>query len=84
MLTTIPIPTVPGGRYGLGILSVHTPCGTAWGHNGDFPGYYSNAFTTRGGGRQAIVLVNADYSTLTAQQFADVGAAVLAGLCGRP
>jgi D-alanyl-D-alanine carboxypeptidase len=84
MLTTIPIPTVPGGRYGLGILSVHTPCGIAWGHNGDFPGYYSNAFTTRGGGRQAIVLVNADYSTLTAQQFADVGAAVLAGLCGHP
>lgn len=82
MLTTIPIPDVPGSGYGLGILSVPTTCGTAWGHNGAFAGYYSNAFTTLGGGRQAIVLVNADYSTLTAQQFADVAAAVLAGLCG--
>ena len=84
MLTAVPIPTAPGSRYGLGIFSVRTPCGTAWGHNGDFPGYYSNAFTTRGGGRQAIVLVNADVSTLTARQNADVGAAVIAGLCGRP
>ena len=80
MLTTVPIGH--GSGYGLGIFSVRTPCGTAWGHNGDFPGYFSNAFTTRSGGRQAIVLVNADGNTLTAQQNTDIDAAVLDGLCG--
>ena len=82
MLTTVP--SGPGTGYGLGIISMHTPCGTAWGHPGDFPGYLSNAYTTLGGGRQAIVLINADSTNLTAQQNADVNAAVLDGLCGHP
>jgi hypothetical protein len=57
----------------------------AWGHNGAFPGYYSNAFTTRGGGgRQVIVLINANETPLTTQQNTDLAAAVLAGLCGHP
>ena len=76
--------TFPGSWYGLGIMSVRTPCGGAWGHTGDFPGYFSNAFTTRGGTRQAIVLVNEDVNTLTAQQQADINTAVAAGLCGHP
>jgi D-alanyl-D-alanine carboxypeptidase len=80
MLTTVPIG--PGTGYGLGIISLQTPCGTAWGHNGFFPGYLSNAFTTRGSGRQVIVLINADGNTLTAQQNADLAAALAAGLCG--
>jgi D-alanyl-D-alanine carboxypeptidase len=80
MLTTVPIG--PGTGYGLGIVSLQTPCGTAWGHNGNFPGYTSNAFTTLGGSRQVIVLINAATSTLTAQQNTDLGAALSAGLCG--
>jgi D-alanyl-D-alanine carboxypeptidase len=80
MLTTVP--TGPGTGYGLGIISLQTPCGTAWGHNGNFPGYTSNAFTTPGGARQVVVLINATASTLTAQQNADLGAALAAGLCG--
>ena len=80
MLTTVPIG--PGTGYGLGIVSLQTPCGTAWGHNGNFPGYTSNAFTTLGSGRQVIVLINATTSTLTAQQNADLGTALSAGLCG--
>jgi D-alanyl-D-alanine carboxypeptidase len=79
MLTTVP--TGPGTGYGLGIISLQVPCGTAWGHDGNFPGYTSNAFTTLGG-RQVIVLINATDSTLTAQQNADLGAALSAGLCG--
>ena len=82
MLTTIPVPRRPGNRYGLGILSVRTPCGTAWGHAGDFPGYYSNVFTARGGARQAIVLANSDVNGLTTQQNADIETAIVAGLCG--
>ncbi|HEV3293792.1 MAG TPA: serine hydrolase domain-containing protein [Streptosporangiaceae bacterium] len=75
--------TTAGVGYGLGIYPVPTACGTAWGHTGDFPGYNSYAFTTRSGGRQAIVLINADLSTLSAQQKADIDAALFTGLCGK-
>jgi len=80
MLTTAPIPMGQGAGYGLGIDSVPLPCGTAWGHTGDFPGYFSNAFTTTGGGSQAVVLVNAD--GLSDQQQNDILNAVTIGICG--
>src|SRR4051812_22509329 len=34
--------------YGLGLFPITTECGTAWGHNGAVPGYYTNAFTLDG------------------------------------
>jgi D-alanyl-D-alanine carboxypeptidase len=80
MLQTVPIE--PGARYGLGIFSLQLPCGTVWGHNGDVPGYYSWAFTTRNDSRQVVVFANADLNTLSAQQNADVISAVSAGICG--
>jgi D-alanyl-D-alanine carboxypeptidase len=82
MLTTTPIPMGSGAGYGLGIMSLPLPCGTAWGHQGDFPGYFNNAFTTTDGSRQAVVLVNADGSTLSGQQQNDINDAVVAGICG--
>ena len=51
------------------------------GHDGDFPGYFSNAFTTRRGARQAIVLANSDVNGITQEQT-DAYTAVVAGLCG--
>jgi D-alanyl-D-alanine carboxypeptidase len=45
------------GTYGYGLFPLQTACGTAWGHNGAVPGYYSNAFTR--GRRTVVVLVNA-------------------------
>ena len=33
------------GSYGLGLFPIETRCGTAWGHNGSVPGYYTDAFT---------------------------------------
>ena len=36
MLTTVPVE--PGRRYGLGILSLESPCGVVWGHDGGVPG----------------------------------------------
>ena len=80
MMTTIPIPMGQGVGYGLGVESVPLPCGTAWGHTGDFPGYFGNAFTTTGGSSQAVVLVNAD--GLSAQQQNDIWNAVAIGICG--
>jgi D-alanyl-D-alanine carboxypeptidase len=75
--------TVPAGsiQYGLGIFSLKLPCGTVWGHDGDFPGYSSDAFTTRNDQRQVVLFFNADSNTLSAQQSADVGSAISAGIC---
>jgi D-alanyl-D-alanine carboxypeptidase len=56
MLTTVPADV--GLTYGLGIGEIETPCGSAWGHQGEFPGYLSFALTSRNGDRQAVVLVN--------------------------
>jgi hypothetical protein len=52
-----------------------------WGHDGDFPGYSSDAFTTRNDQRQVVLFFNADSNTLSAQQHADVGSAISAGIC---
>jgi len=68
------------GRAPAGVPALPLPCGTAWGHQGDFPGYFSNAFTTTGGGSQAVVLVNAD--GLSDQQQNDILNAVTIGICG--
>ncbi len=51
---------VPGQRYGLGLGSFPTPCGTAWGHNGAQPGYVIFAYTSTNGRHQAVLMVNLD------------------------
>jgi len=56
---------IPGQRYGLGIARYPLPCGTAWGHNGSFPGYYVYNFTSSDGQRQAVLEVNADPSSVS-------------------
>ena len=51
---------VPGYAYGLGIRRASTACGTAWGHNGDIPGYRNVVWATADGRRSAAVMVNVD------------------------
>ncbi|HET7379677.1 MAG TPA: serine hydrolase domain-containing protein, partial [Gaiellales bacterium] len=51
---------IPGQRYGLGLIRYSTPCGTAWGHNGAYPGYYIYDLTSSDGRRQAVIEVNSD------------------------
>jgi D-alanyl-D-alanine carboxypeptidase len=46
------------GPYGLGLFSVPTSCGEAWGHNGALAGYNANAYASEDGKRQVVVLVN--------------------------
>jgi D-alanyl-D-alanine carboxypeptidase len=55
---------LPGSRYGLGLESFRLPCGQAWGHGGNFPGYLVFSLSSRNGNRQAVVLVNEDPSSL--------------------
>jgi D-alanyl-D-alanine carboxypeptidase len=56
---------IPGQRYGLGLARYSTACGTAWGHNGAYPGYYVYDFTSGDGRRQAVIEVNADPTSVS-------------------
>src|SRR5438093_1696988 len=56
---------IPGQRYGLGLARYSTACGTVWGHNGAFPGYYAYNFTSSNGERQAVLEVNADPTSVS-------------------
>jgi D-alanyl-D-alanine carboxypeptidase len=67
--------TVPQSDYGLGISHWDTPCGTAWGHGGAFPGYRSVTLTSPDGSRQAVIALNAD-RILTDQTLTDLDTAV--------
>lgn len=63
---------VPGEGYGLGLWRTRSfsltvgpkqrnyrlPCGSAWGHNGNIPGYAAEAFSSADGRRQIVLLVN--------------------------
>ena len=54
----------PGSRYGLGLESLRLPCGRAWGHGGNYPGYLVYSLTSNDGSRQAVVLLNEDPASL--------------------
>jgi D-alanyl-D-alanine carboxypeptidase len=72
-----------GGRYGLGLMptgahayewgtytsAINTTCGPAWGHGGNFPGYYALPISSPDGSRQAVLLVNVDPSLMTQTQL---------------
>jgi D-alanyl-D-alanine carboxypeptidase len=51
---------VPAGRlrYGLGIATVPTSCGRAWGHSGNVQGTIAVAWNTRDASRQLVLVVN--------------------------
>jgi D-alanyl-D-alanine carboxypeptidase len=62
---------VSGHDYGLGLGVFHTPCGKAFGHDGDFPGYRSVALSTPNGRRVAVVMVNIDRRVTWPRLLAD-------------
>ena len=53
-----------GTAYGLGLMRFTTPCGKVWGHGGNFPGYAVYAYSSPGGERQSLLLVNGDPDSL--------------------
>jgi len=53
-----------GTAYGLGLESFTTPCGTAWGHGGNFPGYVTYVYSSPDGGRQTVLMLNEDPQSL--------------------
>lgn len=51
-----------GGGWGLGILRENMPCGEAWGHDAENPGYMTAAWNSRDATRQVVVIVNSNHS----------------------
>lgn len=62
LLTTMPVDDTGElfpEHYGLGIYRVQLSCGTAWGHDGGWPGGFKTiAYTSRDGSRQAVMVYN--------------------------
>lgn len=51
--------TLPFSGYGLGLGTLPTSCGTAYGHSGDAPGFIIHAWTSKDGARSVVMAVNA-------------------------
>jgi D-alanyl-D-alanine carboxypeptidase len=58
----VPDAGILGGGWGLGLLRESFPCGKAWGHDAENPGYTTAAWNTKNGTRQVVVVVNSNYS----------------------
>jgi D-alanyl-D-alanine carboxypeptidase len=50
--------SVPGYDYGLGLAIIRMPCGTAYGHNGDFPGWRTVVLASPNGKHVIVLMVN--------------------------
>jgi D-alanyl-D-alanine carboxypeptidase len=71
-----------GDGYGLGLLKLRTDCGRMLGHDGDFPGYASEAFTSPNRQRQLILFMNSDQSGKRINNA--LTQTLNTGLCGHP
>lgn len=84
-----------GGQYGLALIptggrayvwgnytrTINTRCGRAWGHGGNFPGYFNAPISSPDGSRQAVLLVNADPSQMTQAQITQFFDVLSAAYC---
>ena len=82
LLDTVPEGPGVNASYGLGVLRAHTPCGDAWGHEGDFPGYESTSLTSPDGTRQVVLLTNREADSVTDQILEDATNALITAFCG--
>jgi D-alanyl-D-alanine carboxypeptidase len=69
---TTTVSPFPGAGYGLGILTLDTPCGTIWGHTGGIPGYVTIAYHNRAGTRSAVLVLSTEPNDAIVQAFAEV------------
>ncbi|WP_433266493.1 serine hydrolase domain-containing protein [Actinosynnema sp. CS-041913] len=81
MRTAVPQGGGSDDGYGLGLMEVHTPCGTVWGHSGGFPGYRSHNYTDRTGRRTVTVLATTTYGLRTPEAAAAQEEMVDAAVC---
>jgi D-alanyl-D-alanine carboxypeptidase len=74
------VPVEHTADYGLGLSIERTPCGTAYGHDGDIPGYRNLAWASSDGRRAISVMVNV---TSTRVSWPLVRAAAAQAFCSR-
>jgi D-alanyl-D-alanine carboxypeptidase len=74
-------PDTPNRRYGLGLEQVVTPCGTVWGHDGQVPGYSSEAYTDSTGRRTVSVFTATIFGIADPAAGAANKAVVNAAIC---
>jgi len=65
------------GDWGLGLRLTPTKCGTAFGHDGDFPGYRNTVWATPNGRRVAVVMINIDDSRVPWSRLRAAGGTAL-------
>ena len=81
---TTTVSPFPGAGYGLGILTIDTPCGTIWGHTGGIPGYVTIAYHNRAGTRSAVILLSTEPNEAIAQKFDEVVMLSVCAMFGQP
>jgi len=77
----------PDRRYGLGLEQVTTPCGTVWGHNGQVPGYSSEAYTDDSGKRTVSIFTSTIFGHIPPQAVTAKKALITTAVCamlGKP
>jgi D-alanyl-D-alanine carboxypeptidase len=75
------LPGDDGQMMGYGVKAEEQPCGTFWGHGGNFPGYLMLAWSSDDGARQGVVAMNSDPRT-SGDNEAEIKALVTHTLCG--
>ena len=68
---------VPARAYGMGIRIMSTPCGTAFGHDGDYPGYRNIVWATADGKRVISIMLNIDTTHVPWSEIESSAQAVL-------
>ena len=72
-----------GARYGLGIERFVTPCGIAWGHGGNIPGYDVYALSSTNGRRQVVLSINLDPNSMPKRLQPMSGRLLFGAFCSR-
>ena len=71
-----------GKTHGLGLVPRDLPCGTVWGHSGNFPGYMMESYAKPGGGYQVTVAYNLDPNSMQEPAKAAVEGLFTHAFCG--
>jgi D-alanyl-D-alanine carboxypeptidase len=82
MLTTVPMtPNVTSAGYGFGLFKISMGCGSAFGHPGAIPGFLADAWSSKDGSRQAVLLVNIGEHSRSARASAAIRHALETAYC---
>jgi D-alanyl-D-alanine carboxypeptidase len=80
MMTTVP--GTNGEMYGLGLAQRELPCGTVWGHGGNFPGFLMESYSSVSGEHQVTVAYNMDPNSMQPPTVDAVQKLLVDAYCG--